>query len=56
MVGVQEKVPLPEPQAEPVLEMVPSPAKVAQPGVPPALETMRLVVEAVVAVMAVEEA
>ena len=47
VVGVHEKVPEPEPQAVPVLEMVPVVLKVAQPAVPPALETMRLVVEAV---------
>src|SRR3989344_1576024 len=43
--GVQAKVPLP-PQAEPVLERRPIVEKVAQPAVPPAEETMRLVVGA----------
>jgi hypothetical protein len=47
VVGVKEKVPEPEPQAVPVLEMVPFAEKVAQPADPPAEETMRLVVEAV---------
>jgi hypothetical protein len=37
----------PPPQAEPVFEIVPSVAKVAQPAAPPALETTRFVVEAV---------
>src|SRR3989344_4724727 len=46
-VGVKEKVPLPEPQAVPVFEIVPFVEKVAQPAAPPAEETMRLVVEAV---------
>ncbi len=47
VVGVKEKVPEPEPQAVPVLEMVPFVLNVAQPAVPPADETMRLVVDAV---------
>ena len=42
-------LPPPEPQAVPVFEMSPIEEKVAQPAVPPAEETMRLVVEAVVA-------
>ena len=57
VVGVHENVPEPEPQAVPVFEIVPSEAKVAQPAVPPAEETMRSVVLAVPeTVMAVEEA
>lgn len=48
--------PEPEPQAVPVLEIVPSTAKVAQPGVPPALETRRFVVEAIVVESVVEVA
>ena len=40
--GVKGKVPEP-PQALPVFEMMPFAEKVAQPGVPPALETMRFV-------------
>lgn len=47
VVKVNESVPPPEPQALPVLEIVPLVEKVAQPAVPPALETMRFVVEAV---------
>ena len=47
VVGVQLKVPLPDPQATPVLLMRPIVEKVAQPAVPPALETTRLVVLAV---------
>ena len=47
VVGVQEKVPLPDPQATPVLERSPMVEKVAQPAVPPALETTRFVVLAV---------
>ena len=46
LVGVQANEPLP-PQALPVLEMTPVAEKVAHPAAPPALETMRLVVEAV---------
>ena len=42
-------LPPPEPQAVPVFEMSPIEEKVAQPAVPPAEETKRLVVEAVVA-------
>ena len=47
---------LPLPHAVPVFESTPSALKVAQPGVPPALETMRLVELAVSAVIAVEDA
>src|SRR3989344_1718909 len=46
-VGVHENVPLPEPQAVPVLEMRPVTENCAQPVLPPALETRRSVVEAV---------
>ena len=46
--------PPPEPQAVPVLEMVPMVSKVAQPAAPPAEETMRLVVEAVPALSTVK--
>ena len=48
--------PPPDPQAVPVFEMRPIELKVAHPAVPPALETIRFVVEAVVAVIAVVEA
>ena len=44
------------PHALCVLDIVPSSAKVAHPAVPPAEETMRFVLDAVVAVMAVVEA
>ena len=47
VVGVNGKAEPEPPQALPVFEMVPSVAKVAQPAVPPALETVRFVVEAV---------
>src|SRR3989344_1193767 len=57
VVGVHEKVPEPEPQAVPVLEMVPMVLNVAQPAEPPAEETIKFVVDAVpVIVRAVEEA
>lgn len=45
---VNGDVPPPVPQALPVFESVPFEEKVAHPGVPPALETTRLVVEAIV--------
>ena len=47
--GVKLNPPLPEPQAVPVLEMRPEALKVAQPGIPPAEDTTRLVVDAVIA-------
>ena len=50
VVGVNEKVPDPEPQAVPVFEMVPLVEKVAQPAAPPAEETIKLVELAVAAV------
>lgn len=43
--------PPPVPQATPVLEMVPSTAKVAHPAVPPALDTVSLEVEAIFAMV-----
>lgn len=46
VVGVNGKLP-PPPQATPVFEMRPVAEKVAQPAAPPALETTKLVVEAV---------
>ena len=47
MSGVKSKPPPPpEPHAVPVFEMVPLEEKVAHPGVPPAEEMVKLVVEA----------
>ena len=43
---VKGAAPVAEPQAEPVFDMSPIAENVAHPGVPPAEETMRLVVEA----------
>lgn len=48
--------PPPVPHAVPVFEIVPFTENVAHPAAPPALETMRFVVDAVVAVIAVVEA
>jgi hypothetical protein len=48
--------PAPVPQADPVLDIVPFAEKVAHPAVPPALETIRLVVEALVALTIVVDA
>src|SRR4051812_10981216 len=57
VVGVNGKALPPEPQAVPVLEIVPLIEKVAQPAAPPADETIKFVVEAVPeTVNAVEEA
>src|SRR3989338_780352 len=55
-VGVNENVPPPVPHAVPVFEMSPVTENWAQPVLPPALEIMRAVVLAVVAVIAVVEA
>ena len=55
-VGVNENVPLPEPQAVPVFEMRPVTENWAQPVEPPAEETRRSVVEAVAAVIIVVDA
>ena len=42
-----EPPPVPEPQAAPVFVILPVASKVAHPGVPPADETIKLLVEAV---------
>ncbi len=57
VVGVQAKAaPEPEPQDTPEFESTPLAENVAQPAAPPALDTMRFVVLAVVAVIAVVDA
>lgn len=55
--GVNEYIDAPEDaQGEPTLEIVPAALNVAQPEEPPALDTVRFVVLAEVAVIAVVEA